>query len=141
MESGTERKASSGGSWEPYWRGMGRMESGTERKASSGGSWEPYWRAVGRMESGTEREASSGRSWEPYRRAVGRMESEIRRRRRSPQSRPLEAAGDLQNEVPSGTGGVVAPAGPSDGQVSFRPTVMESSRQFGPDLGAGEFGL
>ena len=53
--------------------------------------------------------------------------AEIRRRRRSPLSRPLEAVGDLQNEVPSGTGGVVAPAGPSDGQVSFRPTVMECS--------------
>ncbi|EHA8590285.1 hypothetical protein COCNU_scaffold016608G000010 [Cocos nucifera] len=53
MEFGTERTASSGGSWEPYWHVVGRMESGTERKASSGGSWEPYWRVVGRMESGS----------------------------------------------------------------------------------------
>ena len=60
MELGTERKASSGRSWEPYRRAVGRTESGTERKASSGGSWEPYWRVVGRMESGTERKASSG---------------------------------------------------------------------------------
>ena len=60
MEFGTERTASSGGSWEPYWHVVGRMESGTERKASSGGSWEPYWRVVGRMESGTERKAPSG---------------------------------------------------------------------------------
>ncbi|KAG1360547.1 hypothetical protein COCNU_09G000100 [Cocos nucifera] len=59
MEFGTERTASSDGSWEPYWHVMGRMESGTERKASSGGSWEPYWQVVGRMESGTERKASS----------------------------------------------------------------------------------
>ncbi|KAG1347430.1 hypothetical protein COCNU_06G012590 [Cocos nucifera] len=36
------------------------MESDTERKTSSGGSWEPYWHVVGRMESGTERKASSG---------------------------------------------------------------------------------
>ncbi|KAG1354913.1 hypothetical protein COCNU_07G010250 [Cocos nucifera] len=36
------------------------MESGMERKASSGGSWEPYWRVVGRMESGMERKASFG---------------------------------------------------------------------------------
>ncbi|KAG1331511.1 hypothetical protein COCNU_02G014790 [Cocos nucifera] len=59
MKFGTERMASSGGSWEPYWHVVGRMESGTERKASSGGSWEPYWRVVGRMESGTERKVSS----------------------------------------------------------------------------------
>ncbi|KAG1360546.1 hypothetical protein COCNU_09G000090 [Cocos nucifera] len=60
MEFGTERTASFGGSWEPYWHVMGRMESGTERKASSDGSWEPYWRVVGRMETGTERKASFG---------------------------------------------------------------------------------
>ncbi|KAG1347133.1 putative S-linalool synthase-like [Cocos nucifera] len=45
---------------------MGSMEFGTERMASSGGSWEPYWHVVGRMKSGTERKASSGGSWEPY---------------------------------------------------------------------------
>ena len=38
----------------------GSMEFGTERKASSGRSWEPYRRVVGRMESGMERKASSG---------------------------------------------------------------------------------
>ncbi|KAG1331592.1 hypothetical protein COCNU_02G015600 [Cocos nucifera] len=80
MEFGTERMASSGGSWEPYWHVVGRMESGTERKASFGGSWKPYWRVIGCMEFGTERKASSDGSWEPYWRVVDRMESGTERK-------------------------------------------------------------